>query len=356
VRVGAANELVLRPPALPTCRVRVPELPDDVGVLLGTAAHRRGITAQVRSGAPVGLPDEPCWLVLASGHTRRAFAVDRAAALRDGDVRVEWFAPTRVEGVLVDRAGAPVAAALALHPVGHHVPDGAGEPPAGATKVETAGQFSLATTHVGLALLAIHGPPPCVRHLPVLLPPRADGAVVDLGTITVDDESRLELLDADGSALRGDVGLVRPGWHDVRQPAPRFLVDARGRWYGPPPRAGDAIEVRARDRDAGVEAGAAPRVRELRVLLPLSGDGPWTLRVPAGEVLLDVRDDAGAAVRATVFAGDDAFDVDGPVVLRRLRPGPQRLFVAAEDRQSAIVELTVPASDRVDVRVALPPR
>ncbi len=99
-----------------------------------------------------------------------------------------------------------------------------------------------------------------------------------------------------------------------------------------------------------------PAVADLRVLFPLAGDGPWTLRLPAGEVELDVRDEHGAPVAATVFAGDDCVDVSGPTRLRRLRPGPQRLFVAAVDREFAIVDVDVPATGRAAVDVTLPPR
>jgi hypothetical protein len=97
-------------------------------------------------------------------------------------------------------------------------------------------------------------------------------------------------------------------------------------------------------------------VRDLRVSFPLAGDGPWTLRLPAGELDLDVRDERGEALNATVFAGDDCVEVKGPTRLRRLRPGAQRLFVAADGRMSAVVDVAVPERGTTKVDVVLPPR
>jgi hypothetical protein len=353
------DELVFRPAPLPSCRVRVPNLPDDVNVWLGTGRQRRDVTAQVRNGAPIGLPDEPLWLVLTDRRARRTLVVDRARALADGVVRIAWFAPTRVEGALVDADGEPVAADLVLHPLtrlrGFVERDDSERDP---KPIATKGQFSLASDHVGLALLEIRGAGArhgYAHHVPVLLPPRADDAVVDVGTIVLGGPPRLTLLDAAGDGFAdGAAGLVRAGWHDVREPAPRFPVDHEGRWYGPPPRAGDAIEVRAATPET---ADGEPPVRDLRVRFPLTGDGPWSLTLPNGEVELDVRDERGEPLAATVFAGDDCVTVHGPTRLRRLRPGAQRLFVAAEKRQSAIVDVVVPADGaRPRVDVALPPR
>jgi len=97
-------------------------------------------------------------------------------------------------------------------------------------------------------------------------------------------------------------------------------------------------------------------VHNFGVRFVLEGDGPWALDLPAGELQLDVRDEEGEHIEASVIAGEHVAEIHGPTTLRRLRPGPQRIFVSADDHRSAIIEVSVPESGCVPVEVVLPQR
>lgn len=362
VKPGAENVFELASAARPTFFLRAVDLPDVGKIELRTDGWRRDVTERVRSGTPIGAPEQLFCVVLHGDHEqRRIIECTPEQALTAGTLRVRWFAPTLVEGRLVDAHGAALAGDVALVPIRDRVPeqlvDAESGPDGELERVATAGAFSLSTDADGLAFLVVFAAgarlPRCV---PVILPPRGDDAHVDVGAIVIGGAPRLVLQDVNGEPLTNErVGLIRPGWHDVRDPAPMFPVDAGGEWFGPEPRAGDAIEVRAPVREGNTAAGT-PEVRDLRALFPITGNGPWTLRLPAGELDLDVRDERGGSIAATVFVGGDYVTVRGPTRVRRVPVGAQRLFVAAENRQSAIVEVTLVAGARPTVKVTLPPR
>lgn len=360
VRAGAENEFRLVPAPLPTCFVRALDLPRDGNVELRTRSSRRDITKQVVSGEAIGVPAEPFWIVLRGDHgQRRVFPCTREQALAAGTLRLPWFRPTRIEGRVVDDHGRPHEANIGRLLFRSRVPAGVGE--SEAETEATGSSFSLTTDHEGLALLVVrshvHRLP---RFVPVIVPPRGDDAHVDVGTIVLGGPPRLVLQDAAGEPLTdAKVALRRPGWHELvddegEDEAPVFPVDAGGEWFGPPPLAGDAIVVAA---PAPLPAGdREPAIRDLRVLFPIRGEGPWILRLPAGELDVRVTDERDEPIHATVFVAAEHVQVTEPVRLRRVPPGRQRLFVAAADRQSAVVDLDVPATGRVAVKVALPRR
>jgi hypothetical protein len=68
-----------------------------------------------------------------------------------------------------------------------------------------------------------------------------------------------------------------------------------------------------------------------------------------------VTDAAGAAIEgARLFLGDHTREVEGELLLRAVPPGPLHVFVGAEGCQTAIADVTVPATGRAELRVALP--
>ena len=361
----ARNLFDVRLGRLPSVRVRVVDAPELVDVRLRTATESREISDQVKAGAPIGLPAEPFWLVVSGDHRSlpRVFAQDPARALAAGTLRLPWYRPTRVEGQLVDRDGRPAAAKLSLVPVEQAV---RGIPAdAELEEIDAGGAFVCASEHTGLAMLVVtpYGDPDRRRVLPIVLPPRGDDALVEVGTVDIDAEPRLRLTDGTGAPLtEGKVVLWRTGWSDVREEdGPVFGVDAEGRFRGPEPRAGDAILVLPPETDDEVVAaspdGAAPvPVRDLVVHAALNGAGPWTVALPTGELVLDVRGPDGQPIAGRAFLGARAPQLSGPVRLRRVPTGPQRIFVAAEGHQSAVVDVVVPERGAATVKLVLPRR
>jgi hypothetical protein len=361
----ARNLFDVRLGRLPSVRVRVVDPPEHVDVQLRTATERREISDQVLAGEPIGLPAEPFWLVV-SGDRRalpRVFAQDPAQALAAGTLRLPWYRPTRIEGQLVDRDGRPAAARLALVPVEQEV----SSLPADVEleEVDGNGAFALTSEHTGLAMLVVtpDGDPERRRVLPIVLPPRGDAAFVEVGTVDIDAEPRLRLTDATGAPLtEGKVVFWRTGWSAVSDGfSPVFGVDRDGRFRGPEPRAGDAILVlppESTDEDASAppaDAAAEPTI-ELVVHAALSGAGPWNVALPTGELRLDVRGTDGKPVACRAFVGAVSAPLTGPTRLRRVPTGPQRVFVAAEGHQSAVIEVVVPERGAASVEVVLPRR
>ena len=90
--------------------------------------------------------------------------------------------------------------------------------------------------------------------------------------------------------------------------------------------------------------------------VPLSGPGPWNVALPTGELRLDVRGTDGKPVACLAFVGAVSTPLSGSTRLRRVPTGPQRVFVAAEGHQSAVIDVVVPERGAVSVDVVLPRR
>ncbi|MDO8349158.1 MAG: hypothetical protein Q7T30_02900 [Planctomycetota bacterium] len=350
------NDFTLRLTPLPSVLVRTEGLPEIGHVELRTTTQTRDITTEVREGRRIGLPDEPlAFLLHGEGGQRRLFATDRSKALVASTVRLPWFPPTRVVGQIVDAEGEPRGAAVALVPVAGRV-DGF-DPDEDLPVVDTPGAFALATQDEGLAFVVVRRGNGILRHriVPVILPPRGDDLHVDVGTIVVDGPPRLQLRDASGEMLADPaVGMMRRGWNSVRRWPLVFAVYGDGCWWGPDPLAGDSIVLSERREEAAPDAAIQTAI-DLAVHFPLTGEGPWTLQVPAGEVLVEVRSTGKEAEVAATIGGAHV-RLDGATLLRRLPPGPHRLFVAAEGHQSAIVDVVVPSTGRAEVKIELPAR
>jgi hypothetical protein len=352
VTADGDNDVVARPTALPTLSVQAPELPEAGSIWLRTATGSRDLSEPVRAGTPIGIPAGPCWFVLrGEREQQRVFAHDRKQAKADTPLVLPWWPATRVTGKLVDANGAPTGAALALLPVDRTVVDFDAEATVETTACE--GAIDLPTQLAGLCLLLVRDPSGdrAPQLLAVTLPERGEGVRHDVGTIVLGAPPALTLR-AGGTALTGTAGLVRQGWHDVRATPPQFPLGADGAFLGPRPQAGDCLLV------PEIRTGEDGRtnVIDLPVRFPLSGKAPWQLTLPQGAVRLDVRDAAGNELPVGVTIGSVHERIEGPTSLRRLPAGKLRLFVAAEDHLTALVDVVVPATGTVEAKVVLKPR
>lgn len=370
--------VVVRLVRRPSVRVVVPRLPDGVDVYQHTATRSRRLDVPLEEGLhsnelEVSVPDEPCWIVLSNGNgALRVFPVDPTAT---EPLRLSWFPPTRVLGRVVDAAGKPLSAQVVLERVGRSlagsVPadwqpaaaedddpqarepgpeDWDGDDWSGAASDPASGRFVVETAATGLGMLHIRVPgQPGSRLVPVVLPPRADDAVVEVGDVVVGGPPAVRVVDGNGQPMVGAVALLRPGWVDVNGYLPCFPLGADGALAAPDAQAADVMVLPGR-RQSGEDE---PAVFEVSVSWPLAGAGPWTLTVPSGELDLQVRGADGEPLAARVFVGRDSLRVNGACLLRRLPIGPLRLFVAAKGHRTAVVDLDVVAG-RQSLPLVLP--
>jgi hypothetical protein len=342
----------------PKTTVEVVGMPEEGIVELRTANWRIDITDEVRAGRPVGVPSEPfCFAILEHYGEQRVFPFDRATALAADPVRLSWFATTTVEGSVVDDRGTPLAARVALIPAARNL---SACPDEGDFRGPAA-TFSLTTGFEGRAFLCVEADtePRHRRIVPVDLPPRSgDVARVDVGAVRIGAPT-LRFEGAGGQPLTGvEVAIVRRGWCAVRSGLDWQELDAGGGWRGTDPQTGDAFLVRTPHAEhAGGEGagdGEPAATVDQPVRFVIEGAGPWTLRMPAGELLLDVKTPAPAFKAAIV--GEHYVDVREPTLLRGLRPGAHRVFVCAEGCEAAIVDVVVPETGRATVAVELAER
>jgi hypothetical protein len=87
----------------------------------------------------------------------------------------------------------------------------------------------------------------------------------------------------------------------------------------------------------------------------LTGDGPWTIRHPAGRLDLTVVDADGRPLGATLLFADHSEESNGSFALRGLPTGSLRLFVSAPGHKTAIVD-TVVTEEPGEIRLVLPAR
>ncbi len=359
---AAIEETVVTLEPLPRVLLRVDDLPAEGEVSIRTADDAMNVTDAVRQGRPVAVPEADAFAVEMRGAGRSGrrlawFTPDEA--LRQSPIQLRWFRPTMLRGQLVDAAGVPVAAQVGVIPAGYRI---AGFDLSECTDlVETQGALALPADHGGLCFLVVRPTAPGLlpRVIPVVLPERGDDVAVDLGTLRLDREARLTVLGPDGKALAAAedqdaplAGLYRAGWSDVNAEAPRWPLDQYGDWLGPDPQAGDAIVVPG----SSGQAADGTAIVVLRHRAVLDGSGPWTVQVPAGVLQLTVRDEQGEPVAATAILHDEAFACRGSVRVQAVPPGRQRLWISAEGRQTAVVDVTVPTTGSSAVAVTLPQR
>jgi hypothetical protein len=281
----------------------------------------------------------------------RTYPFPSAAALQGAPLVLAPYPPTRVTCTAVDAAGAPVAVRARLAPCSDSIadalaelraPDGALPFPRGEVEL-----FARATGRCLLALFPEGEPRPRIVWL--TLPPRGDDARIDVGAVPLAATPALSVCDEGGAPLRGDdvtVRFSRDGQFEAGSSVAGAL-DARGGWLGPDLRAGDAVIVQRR-----AQAGVA----HLPFRTVLAGSGPWTVRLPANEVELEVTGPQGARVPFTVFVADQSVSGEGSLVLAELPAGPTAMFVAAPGHRAARVEIDVPQRGRRAAKVELPVR
>jgi hypothetical protein len=184
-----------------------------------------------------------------------------------------------------------------------------------------------------------------VARAPVRIPARVD-VTVDLG------ELRFERGEARSLRVLGVPGGPRPGVLRVFRDGCSVEADlgadgSVAALLATQLREGDRVLV---ELDAPEGAEAMPRYETL------AGPGPWTIRVPAGELRVTVTDPHGARVPWLRVVVDDAEEFggsDGEVHVVAVPPGRRRLLLTAAGRQARAVEVTVRAGERAEVAVTL---
>lgn len=250
----------------------------------------------------------------------------------EGPLRVQWLPSPRVRGVLVDGDGKPCAGRVR---VGGE--DGEG------LEVGADGRFELVRDEAGWCSVVVRAADSqdwrC-RHVRVGEPGSGD---VDLGSVPVAGPARLFVAYGSGVVPEGaKVGLVRAGWFEAGEPE-WWPLQQDGGWHGAELREGDAIVV---ERDGCVTFRSV-----------LAGAGPWRIELPKGLLELRVVDERGQSVAATVVVGDHWQEGSGGrLLLRGLRPGPQRLFVGSVGKRSAQVDVVVDVAPQDPLTIVLPAR
>ncbi len=324
--------------------VRTVGMPEDGSVTLCTKLKRFDLGDLNLLGKPVPIPDEPFVFELSGDHrSERYFEGDRAQALRDGVVRLHWFEDTIVEGRIVGEDGEPICGVARIEPL--HRRRGGRETIA---EVDTEGGVSLPVGAEGMYLLVIRERyTGATREMPIELPPRGDDVVVDIGTVVIKDRSQLTVMAPNGKPMqKGDVNLHRVGFRGWQ------FENVNDQWWGPDLQEGDYVELAAKlESPMGL---GVDRVVDASSRFKIEGQGPWTLQQYAGEMLLDI--DAGG-VRVGVTIRAHFVSLDGPTLLRGLEPGIHKAFISGAGRQSAIVDIEVPApgKGRAILKMKLPP-
>ena len=321
----------------PLVSVRTVGLPDDGTVTLRTRSRSWDVTDAVAAGEPVRIPDEPAVFWLNAEDTGRVFPVDRREAVAAGVVRLPWFAPTRIEGRVLDEGGEPLAARAYVGPPGSSAPDDR------AKWQVVRGALSLPTDRSGPTWLFVEAADhPGTRILTVDLPARGDDAHVELGDVVVSGQPAHRFERSDGTPLEdGSVHLLRAGWMDFDGSwAWRFEADADGHFWLPDLEPGDALLVRS-------VAPPAAGLDELEVVtLPsrfvVGASPPAVFRMHGGELRLEV---AAGDEHAYATFGDRVVPVDGPTVVRGLEARSHDVWIGAGLRRgvAARVDVTDPA-------------
>jgi hypothetical protein len=133
-----------------------------------------------------------------------------------------------------------------------------------------------------------------------------------------------------------------------------FAFDAAGGLLAPPLKAGDAVVVPAEtwdiDRDA---AEGEVAIVDLPFRTVLEGNGPWQVKVPAGQLLVTLKDKAGAAVDGRIFLADRSLGVSGKLHVRQVPPGQHQVVVVARDRKAVLCTVDVKADGVSELTVEM---
>jgi hypothetical protein len=345
-------------------QVRAESFAELGSISLRTADESVEITSQFAADgtATIGVPnDAPFCFVVGNDTGVHVVRTTLAEAKQKQPFVLRGIAPTQVAAVITGPDGKPVAADVAL--LSRHEclgADGGFDPRHVDLQPCDDGKVKLASKHAGLAFFAIV--PRDAKLLPaivpVTLPPLGVGAQFDAGQLKVGAQSQVKVLGADGEPKAGaTVELARVGWHDVRQRGPAFVVDDKGALLAPALQAGDAVVVPADDWDIEREpADGEELVVDLPFRTVLAGAAPWTIQVPKGELVVELKDKDGAPVTGRLFVGDRCVLVPGKVRLRQVPPGAHELAVTAIDRKTVLARVDVKADGPTTLAVELTER
>ncbi len=334
----------LREAAWPKALVRTVGMPKDGMVFLRTKHKLYRLDDLIETGQPVSIPDDEFVFELrGDDDCERIIPGDREQILRDGLVRLHWFADTMVEGRLVDAQGRMAHAMLRIEPLLCN-PDNFQS-----IEQEVYGAISIPVRLEGLHWLVIRERlTGATRKMPIDLPLRGENAFLDLGDVCLRERSMLTVRGPDGTPLKnGDVIMRRLGFPDWA------FERSNDQWWGPDLKEGDYVTLAA-DLEPPKDLGVS-RVLDVSSRFKVEGRGPWTFQQHAGEILFDIDAD-GASVGVTV---DEHFvKLDQATLLRGLAPGVHQVFISGVGRRSAIVDIEVPVAGkgRAHLKMALPAR
>jgi hypothetical protein len=331
--------------------------------LIPTRGSAYEVTEAVTAGQPVPVPAADSFVIVAwdkMGRTVRHRVDSLATAARP--LRLPAFpAPPVVRGRLVDAEGAPVRGAVAWdrwpegrRPCGR---DGRFE-----LKLDDRGTGRLPQLHVfpaaGLDVRA--------RTVEVALPAGgqpaggqpAPGQTVELGDLTLSPTTTppLRVLQADGEpAAAAPARFFRASRGQARRPTADGggTLAADGGWDGVALRAGDTVVI-----DLGEPTSTDTEcVVPLPLREKLQSEGPWVLRAPAGEVVVQCVDESGAPVHphlAVPGLVDPVHAERDRTRLRNVPAGWHRIVAFAAGRRAGVAQFELEAGQRRTLRLVLP--
>lgn len=352
------SKRTLRPRPLPTVRL---DAPKDCTVAVMRRGQSFDVTDLVAKELPVPVPaNEVFGFAIESKGDRRIVPFPAGAVQKDQIVRLRFLPLTQVRASLVDGAGKAVAATVALLQRQEFLRSDEPFDVRKFTGTAVAdGMVDLTDTRAGMHVLAVRPGRADLRPLvlAVSLPHRGEGAVLDLGVVTVPAVPRLRVTDAAGRAWAGaPPGLMRLGLHDVREKPRPTPLDEQGSWLGLEPQPGDAIVVPAAHWDLGAEPDAEGVVAiDVPFRTVLEGSAPWTITVPDGALRVHVTDAGGKDVTAVLFIADRSIRVHGPVLLRQLPAGDLIVIAASAGRKAAEARVRIRRGEPATLRIALQP-
>lgn len=345
----------------PLLRVKVEDRPSLGSINLRTAAGTLDIADQFGDDGVASIPvpnTEPFCFVVGNDIGVHVVRTTFAEAKAQQPLVLRGIAPTTVRGSVVGPDGKPVAADVAVMSRYEAL---RGEDGLDPRKLELqpaeAGTFEVASRHEGLVFVVVVPRDAKLRPaiVPVTLPHRGLAVSADVGKLAVAAAPQFVVLGADGKPMAEAMAeVVRVGWHDVRKRGPMFAFDAAGGLLAPPLKAGDAVVVPADtwdiDRDA---AEGEVAMVDLPFRTVLEGNGPWQVKVPAGQLLVTLKDKAGAAVDGRIFLADRSLGVSGKLHVRQVPPGQHQVVVVARDRKAVLCTVDVKADGVSELTVEM---
>jgi hypothetical protein len=345
----------------PLLQVKVEDRPSLGSINLRTAAGTLDIADQFGEDGVASIPvpnSEPFCFVVGNDIGVHVVRTTFAEAKAQQPLVLRGIAPTTVRGSVVGPDGKPLAADVAVMSRYEAL---RGEDGLDPRKVELqpaeAGTFEIASRHEGLAFVVVVPRDAKLRPaiVPVTLPHRGLAVTADVGKLAVAAAPQFVALGADGKPMAEAMAeVVRVGWHDVRKRGPMFAFDAAGGLLAPPLKAGDAVVVPAEtwdiDRDA---AEGEVAIVDLPFRTVLEGNGPWQVKVPAGQLLVTLKDKAGAAVDGRIFLADRSLGVSGKLHVRQVPPGQHQVVVVARDRKAVLCTVDVKADGVSELTVEM---